>query len=105
MFVKLFVPCISIILALINLIRPMQCDGPIVIRFAKRNPKLWNLSQKKYAAQSLFLNFMFCLIVIIFKNNHYLKNEFLIVTIILLIQLMPIAFTYLILKIKCKDLK
>lgn len=46
MFVKLFVPCISIILALINLIRPMQCDGPIVIRFAKRNPKLWNLSQK-----------------------------------------------------------
>ena len=103
MLAKLIIPCISIILALINLIRPMQCDGPIVIRFAKRNSKLWNLSQRIYATQSLLLNFVFCLIVIIFKDNHYLKNEFLIVIIILLIQLVPIAFTYLILKIKNLD--
>lgn len=53
MLAKLFVPCISIVLALINLIRPMQCDGPIVIRFVKKIPK-YGIYPKKYMLHNLY---------------------------------------------------
>lgn len=53
MLAKLFVPCISIVLALINLIRPMQCDGPIVIRSVKKIPN-YGIYPKKYMLHNLY---------------------------------------------------
>jgi hypothetical protein len=98
MFEILVIPIIVIIIAIWNLIKPMQSDGPIVIKFARRNPELWNLSQRLYAVKALMLNVTFCIIAIILGQNSFLESGFIRFIIIMSIQLFPMVTTYIVLR-------
>lgn len=98
--IKFLIPIIVIILSIWNIIFPMNCSGALEIKYFKKNEQNWKLSQKIYSIQTLMLNIIYLILVLIYKNLDMLTNKLLILIIVLFIQLIPILSTYIILKIK-----
>lgn len=101
----LWMPILFAVLSIWNIIKPFEFEGPIVIKFAKKNENTWNFSQRLYSILLLILCSLIIIFYIILRNqpdsivhsDHFGVIKFIIVLIIILI---PIPITYIGLQIK-----
>lgn len=96
---KFLIPIVVIIISIWNIVYPMKCNGPIVVKLAKKANN-WNVSQRVYSIQALLLNSIFLMLAFLFPNDEVLSTPFYVFIIIILIELLPVLTTYIFIKVK-----
>lgn len=101
----IWLPILFIVLSIWNLVTPFEEEGPIVIKFAKKNKNTWQFSQRVYSsfllAFSIIYLITYMILTISFRNIiEYERFEIIRWLIILAGILLPIPITYIILRIK-----